>query len=278
MSPRHYTPQSNTSVGISSPYAASPSLRTSQYQASPNMTMSLASDPESILSTHRSPVARGGYSSSQREAMLGGSLSGWSVRAVTELGCGTGNGLISQMVTEVPQTPENISRITSKTVPLPSQNGGHGRVEVDLNPALKFDHRREERGMVPMDVAMSIDAILRMTNSSRGPSEWATNPPLPSINLVHPTLPWSITVHASVTYVTVCDVLCTICHSLQLPLHEQFWSFCVGLGEGYRRNPEQYGRTLKRLHLLHGKTTFVGLSRTVAETALGGDIWRMNFA
>ncbi|KAJ3922121.1 hypothetical protein F5877DRAFT_64374 [Lentinula edodes] len=264
MSPRHYTPQSNTSVGISSPYAASPSLRTSQYHASPNMTMSPASYPESILSIHRSPVARGGYSSSQREAMLGDSLSGWPVRAVTELGCGTGNGLISQMVTEVPQTPENISRITSKTVPLPSQNGSHNRVEVDLNPALKFDHR-EERGMVSMDVAMSIDAILRMTNSSRGANEWATSPPLPSINLVHPTLPWSITVHASVTYVT-------------LPLHEEYWSFCLGLGEGYRRNLERYGRSLKRLHLLHGKTTFVGLSRTVAETALGGDIWRMNFA
>ncbi|KAJ3760023.1 hypothetical protein EV360DRAFT_40676 [Lentinula raphanica] len=132
--------------------------------------------------------------------------------------------------------------------------------------------------MSPIDIAtVSATAILQLATNTATFRQWATSPPLPSINLVHPALPWSITVHANVTYVTVCDVLWAICQSLQLPLREEYWSYTAGLDRGDRGTPEQSGRNLKRFHLLQGRTEFAGLTRTAAEVRLGEDIWRMNF-
>ncbi|KAJ3786097.1 hypothetical protein GGU10DRAFT_352808 [Lentinula aff. detonsa] len=282
MFPRRYTSQTSSS----SPYTASPSSHTILNCASPMSVSSPALNPNT------SPMPRTFHrenSNSQSEGMWGVSRSEWSVRALAESGqangSGTVNGLISHMVPEVPQsqimTPENgvaPSRRTWRTVPLPSQSTILGRPEITLNPALIFEGDFGGRVMLPMDVAtMSVPAILQLAIDPTARGEWATNPPLPSINLIHPALPWSITVHATVTFVTVSDVLSAICQSLQLPLHEEYWSFCVGLGNGYRANPERHGRTLKRLHLLQGKTIFAGLYRTAAEVVLGGDIWRMNF-
>lgn len=202
---------------------------------------------------------------------------------------GTVNGSISHMVPGVLRHRDESPEVqpafrTSRTIPLPSQS--NDRVGVSLHPALRFGRGPGDRAMVEMDIsAMSVTMILQLARESRGFNEPATNPPLPSINVVHPGLPWSITVHplsAGVTYVTVVDVLYAICQSLQLPLREDHW---VGLEGGgmeesllsRRRHAGQQSRSLKRLHLLHGKRNFVGLSRTAAEVALGAEIWRMNF-
>ncbi|KAJ4476653.1 hypothetical protein J3R30DRAFT_3488056, partial [Lentinula aciculospora] len=276
MSPgRHPSPWSSSSPDVASQTFPNYILpRTTSISALNPNTTPLYLSPTSI---------RQGGTSLQREAMLGYSVSEGSVRAATESGrsniSGTVNGLNGHAVPEVPRTPENSqlqSRRTLRTVPLPSQSTLLGRVGVDLNQALKFEGHLGGRAMIRMDVAARIRTVLELANGSQILTTWATSPPLPSMTVLHPALPWSITVHATVTYVTVCDVLCAIYQSLQLPLHEEYWSFC--LVEGYRVFPERYGRTLKRFHLLQGKTIFVGLSRTAAEAALGGEIWRMNFA
>ncbi|KAJ4477291.1 hypothetical protein J3R30DRAFT_3484342, partial [Lentinula aciculospora] len=272
---RHPSPWSS-----SSPYVAS---QTFPNYTLPRTTSILALYPNTTL-LHSSPTAiRQGAPSLQRETMWGDSVSEGSVRAITESGrsniSGTVNGLNSHAVPKVPRTAENRhleSRRPSRTVPLPSQSTLLRRGGVVLNQALKFEGHLEGRAIIRMDVTTPIGTVLELANSSQVLTAWATSPPLPSMTVLHPALPWSITVHATVTYVTVCDVLCAIYQSLQWPLHEEYWSFCVG--EEHRDFPERYGRTLKRFHLLQERTVFVGLSRTAAEAALGGDIWRMNLA
>lgn len=149
-----------------------------------------------------------------------------------------------------------------------------------LHPALSFEYGSGARALAEIDVATSVTTILQMARDSRALNEPATSPAVATINLVHPALPWSITVHplnAAVTYVTVTDVLRVICQSLQLPLREEYWSFCSGAGgrtSERRRDP----RNLKRMDLLNGKRSFVGLSRSAVEAAIGGEVWLMNFA
>ncbi|KAJ3721630.1 hypothetical protein C8R42DRAFT_55680 [Lentinula raphanica] len=169
----------------------------------------------------------------------------------------------------IPATPRR------RTVPLPSQVYGDRMMEIMLNPALICDETEEGR-IFDVATAGSTTAILQLDEVATDPvfEEWATNPPLPSLSLVHPNLPWSITVHATETYVTVGDVFRAICQSLHLPLHRDYWWIFIGPDDGQR---ERVGRSLKRLHLLHGKTRFSGLSRTTAEVEIGEDIWRMNF-
>jgi len=217
-----------------------------------------------------------------------------SVRSPSQSGhpsiSGTANGVISHTVPEVlrnrdesPETRYPAFR-TSRTIPLPSQ--ADGRVEVSLHPALRFGYGPGERAIVEMDIAsMSVESILQLARNSRALNEPATSPSVSSINLVHPGLPWSITVHPlnpGVTYVTVSDVLYAICQALQLPLREDHWQSVGGVLDNNslwcRRQTGQNSRTLKRLHLLQGKRNFVGLSRSPAEVALGAEIWRMNFA
>ncbi|KAF9257280.1 hypothetical protein L218DRAFT_1080994 [Marasmius fiardii PR-910] len=83
--------------------------------------------------------------------------------------------------------------------------------------------------------------------------ELANHPPLPSMTVVHPQLPWPITVHASGTDsrgVTVADVLLAISRNLMIPTDEA--------GE-------------RRLSYLGGRHMFVGLQ--VSE--IGGDVWEL---
>lgn len=85
--------------------------------------------------------------------------------------------------------------------------------------------------------------------------ELATQPPLPSITVVHPLLPWCITVHRSGIDgqgVTIVDVLCAIYAAMRVKEEEEFG-----------------GKT--RLEYLQGKKMLLGLTRS----QLGGDVWEM---
>ncbi|KAL0060922.1 Mitogen-Activated Protein Kinase Kinase Kinase 8 [Marasmius tenuissimus] len=81
--------------------------------------------------------------------------------------------------------------------------------------------------------------------------EAATVPGLPSMNVVHPSLPWPITVHASGVEVTVVDVLVTISESLMMPTGAQGGAI--------------------RLDLLQGGTVFLGLGYS----DIGEDVWQL---
>ncbi|KAJ3714160.1 hypothetical protein FB446DRAFT_718918 [Lentinula raphanica] len=283
MFPRRY----DTRIDSSSPYTISSPSQTLPDYASPT-TISSHGHHMSASPRHSSTLP-GVILNAQSEARWGISPSGWPVRSLAESGqadaSGTANRLISHTVPEVPGNQAVIPnrsdtpRRTWRIVPLPSQMERDRVPRIVLNPSLLCEgYRNGRRAMSPIDIAtVSATAILQLATNTATFRQWATSPPLPSINLVHPALPWSITVHANVTYVTVCDVLWAICQSLQLPLREEYWSYTAGLDRGDRGTPEQSGRNLKRFHLLQGRTEFAGLTRTAAEVRLGEDIWRMNF-
>ncbi|KAF9255133.1 hypothetical protein L218DRAFT_912696, partial [Marasmius fiardii PR-910] len=83
--------------------------------------------------------------------------------------------------------------------------------------------------------------------------ELATYPALTSLTVLHPWLPWPITVHASginLRGVTVADVLLTISRNLRIPI-------------------DGTGRT--RIVYLRGRRRFVGLQTS----KIGGDTWKL---
>ncbi|KAJ8081385.1 Mitogen-Activated Protein Kinase Kinase Kinase 8 [Marasmius tenuissimus] len=105
------------------------------------------------------------------------------------------------------------------------------------------------------DLLWSHESVESVSESHRKAlSEPATFPGLPSMSIVHPWLPWPITVHASDPDsggVSVADVLVTISKELLLPVGEQ--------------------RSRIRLDFLRGRRIFLGL-RT---SQLGGDVWEL---
>ncbi|ESK94320.1 ste ste20 ysk protein kinase [Moniliophthora roreri MCA 2997] len=132
-------------------------------------------------------------------------------------------------------------------VPLPSQVDD-GTI-VELHPIL--DPR--EAPSFEWDMSPdSLEKMLRAHPTIKYLLESATNPALPSLAVVHPQLPWPVTVHRSSVNeesVTVFDVLYAVCEALQTPL-----------SAGGRR-----------LDLLGSRPKFVGLRRC----ELGGDIWEL---
>ncbi|KAF5344376.1 hypothetical protein D9758_013238 [Tetrapyrgos nigripes] len=95
----------------------------------------------------------------------------------------------------------------------------------------------------------------------------ATSPPLPSMTVVHPKLPWAITVHFSeMGYVTVWDVLVTIVETLRIPIYPDI----VHDGNGTPRRQGEGGGKV-RLDYLPGKR-LVGLRKS----QLGEDVWLMD--
>jgi hypothetical protein len=83
----------------------------------------------------------------------------------------------------------------------------------------------------------------------------ATQPPLPSMAITHPLLPWYIIVHRSVSdHVTVLDVLDTICRELS-----------AAVGDEYR------SQRRRKFELLQGRYRFRGLR----EVQRGEDVWEL---
>ncbi|KAK7441557.1 Mitogen-Activated Protein Kinase Kinase Kinase 8 [Stygiomarasmius scandens] len=91
----------------------------------------------------------------------------------------------------------------------------------------------------------------------------ATNPPIPSMTVVHPTLPWPITVYFSRSaYVTVWDVLVTIVESLRKPIRPT---------NGERRRQRGDGDAWTRVACLPGRR-LIGLRKSER----GEDVWLMD--
>ncbi|KAF9257287.1 hypothetical protein L218DRAFT_131183 [Marasmius fiardii PR-910] len=155
----------------------------------------------------------------------------------------------NRVVTEGETTqPPALSRW--QCVPLPSQSDS--KIGVNLHPLLLWP----ESAGVQWDLEKSYGRILleRVLKERWHPlRELATNPALPSMTVVHPWLPWPITVHASgmdSRGVTIADVLLSISNNLSIPIDET-------------------GRT--RLSYLRGKRMFVGLQKS----DIGGDVWEL---
>lgn len=155
----------------------------------------------------------------------------------------------SACTTSQPHSPP--PRPLRPCIPLPSEIDHYG--EITLHPALQR----------PSDIANYPRIDLR---------EPATSPRLPSLSIIHPMLPWAITVHRSEEHwVIVADVLAAIGKALQTPLDQQS-RYEV---RRYLRNVvdsvlEQPGAI--RLDLLGSRHRFAGLSRS----SMGGDIFLLH--
>ncbi|KAJ6611980.1 hypothetical protein B0H10DRAFT_2054277 [Mycena sp. CBHHK59/15] len=107
----------------------------------------------------------------------------------------------------------------------------------------------------------------------------AVYPPRPTLSLISPHLPWTITVSASNgRYVTVSDVLNSVHRSLRAnklmrratAAYTQRYSRL----KGHRGYMEEKSQGVKRVDFLMGCTKFQGIS----PTAGGVDIWQLNVA
>ena len=106
-------------------------------------------------------------------------------------------------------------------------------------------------------------------------SEQATYPASPSITLLTEALPWSITVTAKSTFVTVYDVLQALHSSLRLQVTKVEWASLSrasqdviaasfhkrvdGFSDRLKRE-KQLGKGVRRLDFLVGRTRFYGIS------------------
>ncbi|KAF9061343.1 hypothetical protein BDP27DRAFT_1338304, partial [Rhodocollybia butyracea] len=258
-----------------SPYTPSLSPQASSWPShSPNMPFHIGYPSQSPLSPSAVQI-RGENPSLHREG-IPGQLGYWSVRTLSESGHGTATGSLSHIIRhETPELRNPVSR-PSRTIPLPSQIPFNGR-EVSLHPALRYEASAGARrlALVEINVATTLPAtILEMARNSRALNEPATNPLVPSINVVAADnrLPPITVHHGPVGYVTIADVLYAICMSL----HEEHRRPVRGererSGENVRSRPTH--RT-QRFHILEGRTRFVGLSRGAPEVHLGAEVWRM---
>ncbi|SJL02842.1 uncharacterized protein ARMOST_06180 [Armillaria ostoyae] len=99
-----------------------------------------------------------------------------------------------------------------RRIPLPSQIES-GNLTV-VHPLLQ-----PSRGemMMKLDFARSLSSV-RIPGHEGCVNEAATNPPLPSLAIVHPKLPWPIVIQRSgdQEWVTVADVVETLWHTLRI--------------------------------------------------------------
>ncbi|KAL0569480.1 Mitogen-Activated Protein Kinase Kinase Kinase 8 [Marasmius crinis-equi] len=141
-----------------------------------------------------------------------------------------------------PRRPHRPSRLLSH-VPLPSQIDDEAPV-ITLHESLCCQPNISRFPLIDLTSTQRVECSHLSAS--------ATSPPLPSLTIVHASLPWCITVHSSQSdFVKVADVLYTLRENLQIPLDRS------------------RGR---RIDLLVGKTYFAGMSKS----RMGGDIWRLH--
>ncbi|KAJ7151943.1 hypothetical protein C8R46DRAFT_482307 [Mycena filopes] len=171
-----------------------------------------------------------------------------------------------------------------KSIPLPPQVSGV--TSVALHPALAHS-----------GTALVVDLALGAPSNAALQWQWeqlsstaATHPPLPSLSIISPRLPWGITAHASGSIlrsgVSVADVLSAIWEALGREVdREGFrgWEMMQmgrdSRGSGRRmmdrtRTTLTYRDGMTRIELLEGRTTFKGLSAS----DMGCDTWILESA
>ncbi|PBK65218.1 hypothetical protein ARMSODRAFT_961227 [Armillaria solidipes] len=156
-------------------------------------------------------------------------------------------------------------------IPLPSQT--ESDTAIIIHPLL-----RPSRGekIMELDFARSLSSVRVIGHEGRV-NEVATSPPLPSLAIVHPKLPWPIVIQRSGDreWVTVADVVETMWHALQIrdpmrspsPSLLENQALCTSCPSmlGYA----EQGVREPRLAYLKGKTRFMGLN------AIEGDTWEL---
>ncbi|KAF7350274.1 hypothetical protein MVEN_01331400 [Mycena venus] len=166
-------------------------------------------------------------------------------------------------------------------IPLPPQL--EGVTSVTLHPALAKASTR----LVNIDFAsLALPMADAETNAALPwfhllSSTPATSPPLPSLTIESPRLPWAITAHPSgrvARVLTVADVIGAIQSALCLPIDaEQFLDWEIMMRSGSRwpgRRSLRHQNAMTRLDLLEGKTRFAGLY----ESTMGCDVWVLEVA
>ncbi|KAL0960243.1 hypothetical protein HGRIS_011875 [Hohenbuehelia grisea] len=158
-------------------------------------------------------------------------------------------------------------------VPLPAQRAV--AIEVAIHPMLRAD----SVSTIEFDMASPPQPMIDLSGQP------ATSPPLPSLTIVSPCLPWAIVVHGTscfgpAPFVSVSDVLSTLYNALRaLVTPEEFLSATAAPATRNRSSPQMidiesrgprcYWAGMQRLHFLRGKQTFGGLSRS----ASGAETW-----
>ncbi|KAJ7151942.1 hypothetical protein C8R46DRAFT_1303163 [Mycena filopes] len=165
-----------------------------------------------------------------------------------------------------------------KSIPLPPQ--ASGATSVVLHPALAHS-----------DTAVAVDLAIGAPRNAALQWQWeqlsstaATHPPLPSLSLISPRLPWGITAHASGILgsgVSVADVLSAIWEALGREVdREGFRDWEIMQARRRERSGRRdrsritYREGMTRLELLEGRTTFKGL----LVSDMGCDTWVLESA
>ncbi|KAJ7773868.1 hypothetical protein B0H16DRAFT_1510268 [Mycena metata] len=161
-----------------------------------------------------------------------------------------------------------------KPIPLPPQITGV--TTVILHPALA-----KPGTPIAVDLASLPSAAL----NAAWHQQPATHPPLPSLTIISPCLPWAITAHASgrmVRCLSVADVFAAIWETLCFQVDEQGfrdWRImtqggCHSPRRRRRRDRITYREGMSRMELLGERTTFSGLSAS----DMGCDTWVLEVA
>ncbi|PBK84407.1 hypothetical protein ARMGADRAFT_1088434 [Armillaria gallica] len=161
-----------------------------------------------------------------------------------------------------------------RRIPLPSQieSGNPAGVHPLLQPS------REEM-MMKLDFACGLSSV-HVLGHEGCINEAVTNPPLPSLAIVHPKLPWPIVIQRSGDreWVTVADVVETLWHALRIrdPITSASVSSLIEnqkdvhlTSHGMSGRVERGVVHQPRLAFLRGKTRFMGLR------AIEGDSWEL---
>ncbi|PBK62704.1 hypothetical protein ARMSODRAFT_1024682 [Armillaria solidipes] len=136
-----------------------------------------------------------------------------------------------------------------------------------IHPVL-WPSRREK--IMELDFARSLSSI-HVLGHEGCMKEVATNPPLPSLAIVHPKLPWPIVIQRSgdQEWVTVTDVVKTLWHALWIhdPMRsESLLSLLKNQDDSMLDYVERRIVHQPRLAYLRGKTRFMGLSTREGNT------------
>ncbi|KAK0491802.1 hypothetical protein EDD18DRAFT_540872 [Armillaria luteobubalina] len=174
-----------------------------------------------------------------------------------------------------PLSPPVLGKPRHRHIPLPPQT--ESDTPMIIHPLLRLS--RGEK-IMELDFARSLSSV-RVLGHKGCVNEKATSPPLPSLAIVHPKLPWPIVVQRSGDreWVTVADVVEKLWHALQIRDLMRFPSPSTSLLLDYQKDVtfdnccSMSGGVERemapRLMYLKGKTRFMGLR------AIGSDTWEL---
>ncbi|KAK0479541.1 hypothetical protein IW261DRAFT_144657 [Armillaria novae-zelandiae] len=174
-----------------------------------------------------------------------------------------------------PLSPPALGKPRHRSIPLPPQT--ENNTPMRIHPLLRPSHSSM---MMELDFTRSLSSI-RILGYEGCVNEVATSPPLPSLAIVHPKLPWPIVIQRSgdQEWVMVADVVETLWHVLQMsdPMRLSSPSTSSLLNyqkdvtfNSYRSMSGGVEREMvPRLVYLKGRTRFMGLS------AIGSDTWEL---